>query len=116
RRGARVGRAELRELLHEARRHPLRGGRPHVDTQGLLEAVAPAAVVAAREVLLGLRELQRGQRAAQIALEQPLALAAVVATHWTASSASCAFSSRRPRWSLDMTVPSGMAQMCADTA
>jgi Family of unknown function (DUF6159) len=50
RRGACVGRPELREPLHQPRGHSLRRRRPHVDAERLLEAIAPTAVVAAVQV------------------------------------------------------------------
>ena len=88
----------------------------HPATEALDEAIADRGNVHHAAGRKAKFDLLRGQLAVQVALEQPLALAAVVVTHWTASSASCAFSSRRPRWSLDMTVPIGMSRICAASA
>ena len=70
--------------------------RPDVGPQRLLEAVAAPAVVASVEMELRLRDLDVGELAVEIALEELLALVAVV--HYeTASSASLALRSLRPR-------------------
>ena len=77
--GGRVEPAELGELVHEARWHPLERARPHVPAQALLEAVAAPAVVAAGEVRLGLVPLGVRERAIEEVLEELLAALARIA-------------------------------------
>src|SRR4029079_15168725 len=67
-----AGGAELCQLLHQPRRHPLDSGRLHVAPQRHLEPVAPAAVLAAVEVGLGERDLVVRQLTVEVALEELL--------------------------------------------
>ena len=65
---------------------------------------------------LGLLDLGVRELAIEVALQQLLARVARSVAHEIASSASCCFSSRRPRCSRDMTVPIGMSRIWAASA
>ena len=109
-------RPKLRQLLHQPGGHALRRRRLHVAPQRHLEAIPPPAVVAPVEVLLREEYLGVRELAIQIALQQLLARLAGPVAHDSASSASRCFSSRRPRCSLDMTVPIGTSRIWAASA
>src|SRR5262249_32016227 len=110
----RLDAAELRQPFHQAGRHPLHRAQLDVAPETLLELVAAAAVAAAVEVCLGKRDLRLGQLPVEKPLEELLAfLAVIVAPAHAASSASLDLSWRRPRCSLDITVPIGTSRICA---
>ena len=107
---------QLRQLLHQPDRHPLHGRRLHVHPQRLLEPVPTAAVVTAVEMGLCLRDLDIGELPVEVSLQQLLARIARRVAHEIVSWASSCFSSRRPRWSRDITVPIGMSRIWAASA
>ena len=82
-----------------------------------LEAVPLGAVTAPVEVRLRLGALALGEVPVQVGLEDFLTPRARIegGAHSppTVASARCRFRMRRPRCSLDMTVPTGMSRICA---
>src|SRR4029453_16006220 len=114
--GHRVEPAKLLELRHEARRHALGRAQLDVPAQRLLEAVPATAVVAPREVALRFTPFGVRQRAVEELLHELLAALARIERHARVSSARRCFNARRPRWSLDMTVPIGMSRISAASA
>src|SRR5581483_8467041 len=117
-------RAQGRELAPELRRHRLGRRAPDEDPQALLEPVAPAAVAALGEVLLGLEPLALVEHAVKEGLHQLLALLAGVGPEGvqrhsappTAWAASSRLRIRRPRCRRDITVPTGMSRIWAASA
>src|ERR1700757_1823333 len=110
---------EGRELLAELDGHLLPRGRlPHVDAEALLELVAPPAELAVREVRLRRRHLRVGEDMVEIRLHHLLAVRARVlhVSSSVAASASSRLRIRRPRCSLDITVPTGMSRIWAASA
>src|SRR4051794_16685600 len=109
---------ESRQLLPELRRHLFGYRLAHVDPQTLLELVAPLAIDALGQMCLRLILLLVGEDVVEIRLHHLLAVRAGV--HHVASSradsASSRFRMRRPRCSLDMTVPTGMSRIWAASA
>jgi len=110
--------ADLKELFPKLGRHPLVRRLAHVDPQALFELVAPLAVHALGEMCLRLILLLLGEDMVEVRLHHLLAVRAGV--HHVASSradsASSRFRMRRPRWSLDITVPTGMSRIWAASA
>src|SRR4029077_1717242 len=109
---------ESGQLLPELCRHLFRYRLAHGDPQALLELVAPLAVHALGEMCLRLILLLLGEDMVEVRLHRLLAVRR--ALHHVASSraasASSRFRMRRPRWSLDITVPTGMSRIWAASA
>src|SRR5215831_11341998 len=109
---------ESRELHAQLFGHRLVHRLPHVDPQALLELVAPAAVHTLGEMCLRLGHLLVGEDMVEVRLHHLFAVRAGVfhVASSRADSASSRFRMRRPRWSLDITVPTGMSRIWAASA
>src|SRR6266487_4424290 len=91
---------ERGELLPQLRPHLLRGRCPYVDTQALLEPVAPPAGLALGEMRLRRGHLLVGEDVVEVRLHHLLAVrAGIVHVASKADSASSRFRMRRPRCS-----------------
>src|SRR6266567_1285666 len=106
------------ELLPKLRRHLLGRRLAHVDAQALLEPVAPAAGLALGEMRLRRGHLLVGEDVVEVRLHHLFAVRAGIlhVASSRADSASSRFRMRRPRCSLDMTVPTGMSRIWAASA
>src|SRR5207302_2674174 len=111
--------AQCGELLPQLHRHLLLRGRlAHVDAQALLEAVASPAELALGEMRLRRGHLLVGEDMVEVRLHHLPAVRARVlhVASSKADSASSRFRIRRPRCSLDITVPTGMSRIWAASA
>src|SRR5262245_44574684 len=110
---------EVRQFLPKLGPHLLLGRLADIDPQALLEAVAPPARVARVEMELGRDPLLLREDVVEVRLHHLLAVRTRI-DHVPASSkavsASCPLRIRLPRWSLDITVPTGMSRISAASA
>src|SRR5215467_3106108 len=109
---------ESRELHAQLLGHRLVYGLANVDAQALLELVTPTTIDALGEMRLRLGHLLVGEDMVDVRLHHLLAMRAGVVhvASSRADSASSRLRMRRPRCSLDITVPTGMSRIWAASA
>ena len=101
----------------QACRHRLVDRDSHEAPEPLLEAEALVARRAGLEVFVRLLDLLVREHAVHVRLHHRFAVLTITAHQAvTGLSARFCFRTRRPRWSRDITVPTGMSRICAASA